>query len=70
MAKHQKVLSKLCSIPPSANIKWDELKAVLEHLGYVMMKITAHEESFITKKRMPLSFATNLTHNRLLIKAA
>ena len=38
MAKHHKAFEKLCATPPSANIKWDELKSILEHLGYTMLK--------------------------------
>jgi hypothetical protein len=33
MSKHQKALDRLCATPPLADIKWKELKAVLEHLG-------------------------------------
>ena len=38
MSKHQKALERLCATPPAADIKWQELKGVLEHLGYNMLK--------------------------------
>lgn len=34
MAKFDKALAKLCSIPPPVDFRWDELSAILEHLGY------------------------------------
>lgn len=47
MSKHQKALAKLCSTPPAADIKWDELKAVLEHLGYEMLKNSGSRRKFV-----------------------
>lgn len=38
MAKHRKALERLCRTPPAADITWNELKSVLEHLGYTMLK--------------------------------
>jgi predicted RNA binding protein YcfA (HicA-like mRNA interferase family) len=38
MSKHGKLLEKLCASPTPANLKWTELKVVLEHLGYKMLK--------------------------------
>ena len=38
MSTHEKALAKLCQHPPCADLKWAELRKVLEHLGYVMMK--------------------------------
>lgn len=46
MAKHRKALEKLCATPPSADIKWDELKSVLEHLGYTMLKGSGSRRKF------------------------
>jgi predicted RNA binding protein YcfA (HicA-like mRNA interferase family) len=46
MAKHRKALEKLCATPPSADIKWDELKSVLEHLGYAMLKGSGSRRKF------------------------
>ena len=37
MAKHQKALEKLCATPLRSDLKWAELKGVLEHLGYTMI---------------------------------
>jgi predicted RNA binding protein YcfA (HicA-like mRNA interferase family) len=37
MSKHSKALAKLSADPPPADLKWDELKAVLEYLGYEML---------------------------------
>ncbi|WP_432445579.1 type II toxin-antitoxin system HicA family toxin [Variovorax paradoxus] len=37
MSKHAKALEKLCRTPPPADFKWDELKTVLEGLGYDML---------------------------------
>ncbi len=38
MAKHTKALRKLCSEPLPADLRWDELVSVLEHLGYEMLE--------------------------------
>ena len=37
MSKHKKALERLRAVPPAADIKWQELKGVLEHLGYRML---------------------------------
>lgn len=54
MAKHQKALAKLCSTPPSSDIKWSELKGVLEHLGYVMLKNSGSRRKFFHKEKNAL----------------
>jgi predicted RNA binding protein YcfA (HicA-like mRNA interferase family) len=54
MAKHQKALEKLCTTPPSPNIKWDELKNVLEHLGYIMLKGSGSRRKFFHKEKNAL----------------
>lgn len=46
MSKHLKVLEKLCSRPPPANLKWSELKGILEHLGYKMLKNSGSRRKF------------------------
>lgn len=46
MSKHQKALERLCSSPPAASIKWQELKGVLEHLGYKMLKGSGSRRKF------------------------
>ena len=38
MSKHAKALAKLCATPTPSNFKWTELKVVLEHLGFKMLK--------------------------------
>ena len=38
MSKHQKALERLCASPPASDIKWQDLRGVLEHLGYEMLK--------------------------------
>ncbi|MGZ5055192.1 MAG: type II toxin-antitoxin system HicA family toxin [Methylobacter sp.] len=49
MAKHTKALEKLKAIPPSSSIKWDELRGVLEHLGYKMIKNNGSRRKFYHK---------------------
>lgn len=46
MSKHQKALERLCATPPTADIKWQELKGVLEHLGYNMLKGSGSRRKF------------------------
>jgi hypothetical protein len=38
MSKHEKNLKRLDASPTPADIKWDELKGVLQYLGYKMLK--------------------------------
>jgi predicted RNA binding protein YcfA (HicA-like mRNA interferase family) len=54
MAKHRKTLEKLCARPPSADIKWDELKSILEHLGYTMLKGSGSRRKFFHKEKNAL----------------
>ena len=54
MSKHQKALAKLCSSPPSADIKWNELKGVLEHLGYEVINNTGSRRKFFHKGKNAL----------------
>jgi len=54
MAKHRKALEKLCATPPSSDIKWDELKSVLEHLGYTMLKGSGSRRKFYHQARNAL----------------
>jgi predicted RNA binding protein YcfA (HicA-like mRNA interferase family) len=51
MAKHKKALEKLTSVPPSPNIKWDELKSVLEHLGYEVKNNDGSRRKFYNKAK-------------------
>lgn len=54
MAKHQKALDKLCAQPPSADIKWSELKGVLEHLGYTLLTGKGSRRKFFHKGKNAL----------------
>jgi predicted RNA binding protein YcfA (HicA-like mRNA interferase family) len=54
MSKHQKALLKLCSVPPPSDIKWSELKGVLEHLGYVMLNKSGSRRKFFHREKNAL----------------
>ena len=54
MSKHQKALDRLRTKPPAADIKWGELKAVLEHLGYEMLKNNGSRRKFVHTKTKAL----------------
>ena len=54
MSKHQKALEKLCAVPPSADIKWQELKGVLAHLGYTMLKNSGSRRKFYHPEKKAL----------------
>lgn len=54
MSRHRKALEKLCATPPSADIKWNELKGVLEHLGYTMLKGGGSRRKFFHKTKNAL----------------
>lgn len=51
MSKHTKALLKLCAKPPSANVKWDELKNVLVHLGYSYLPGSGSRRKFYNKEK-------------------
>jgi hypothetical protein len=38
MPKHDKTLSKITSQPTPSNVKWSDLKSLLESLGYKQLK--------------------------------
>jgi predicted RNA binding protein YcfA (HicA-like mRNA interferase family) len=46
MTKQQKALARLTGSPTLTNIKWDELKSVLEHLGYTMLTGSGSRRKF------------------------
>lgn len=46
MSRHLKALEKLCKKPPPASLKWSELKGILEHLGYKMLKNSGSRRKF------------------------
>lgn len=54
MSKHQKALQKLCVVPPAADIKWQELKGVLEHLGYTMLSNSGSRRKFYHAEKKAL----------------
>lgn len=54
MAKHIKALEKITAIPAPSNIKWEELKSVLEHLGYEMIKNSGSRRKFYHKEKNAL----------------
>lgn len=51
MSKHEKSLLKLCVKPVPADIKWEELKGVLEHLGYTLQKGSGSRRKFYHKAK-------------------
>lgn len=46
MSRHQKALARLCATPPPADFKWSELRAVLEHFGYTMLRNSGSRRKF------------------------
>ena len=38
MSKHDKTLARMQAKPVPANVTWDEMSAMLKHLGYVVVK--------------------------------
>ena len=46
MSKHQKAFDRLCATPPPADYKWNDLKTLLEHLGYKMLKNSGSRRKF------------------------
>lgn len=54
MSRHRKALERLCANPPAQDIKWQELKGVLEHLGYVMLKNSGSRRKFYHEEKKAL----------------
>jgi len=54
MSKHQKALQRLCATPPAADIKWQELKGILVHLGYTMLKNSGSRRKFFHTEKKAL----------------
>jgi len=54
MSKHQKALQRLCATPPATDIKWQELKGILEHLGYTMLKNSGSRRKFFHTEKKAL----------------
>lgn len=51
MTKHEKALAKLTATPTPASVKWDELKSVLEHLGYTMLTGSGSRRKFFHSEK-------------------
>jgi predicted RNA binding protein YcfA (HicA-like mRNA interferase family) len=51
MSKHVKALAKLCASPTPASVRWDELRAVLEHFGYEVKHGSGSRRKFFHKQR-------------------
>jgi hypothetical protein len=51
MSKHTKALAKISTSPPPSSFKWDELKALLEHLGYRMLNGSGARRKFYHKEK-------------------
>lgn len=54
MSKHNKTLTKLCSTPPPSNLKWNELKSLLESLGYKVINGAGSRRKFHHKEKNAL----------------
>lgn len=54
MAKHLKLLEKLCATPIPSDIKWNELKSVLGHLGYGTLNNSGSRRKFFHKDKNAL----------------
>ncbi|WP_375341620.1 type II toxin-antitoxin system HicA family toxin [Massilia phyllosphaerae] len=51
MSKYSKALAKISATPPPSNFKWDDLKALLEHLGYRMLNGDGSRRKFYHKEK-------------------
>lgn len=51
MSKHSKALAKIATSPPPSSFKWDELKALLEHLGYSVLHGSGARRKFYHKEK-------------------
>lgn len=51
MVKHRKTLVKMASIPPPSNVKWAEMRALLEHLGYKLLNGSGSRRKFYNKEK-------------------
>jgi len=54
MTKQKKALAKLTATPTPANVKWDELKSALEHLGYTMLTGSGSRRKFFHSEKNDL----------------
>jgi predicted RNA binding protein YcfA (HicA-like mRNA interferase family) len=51
MSKHKRTLAKLGASTPCANIKWEELRGLLTHLGYHMLTNSGSRRKFYHKDK-------------------
>lgn len=54
MSKHQKRLARLCAEPHPADLKWNELKTILEYLGYTMLSNSGSRRKFYHSDKQAL----------------
>ena len=54
MSKHLKALARLVATPTPSDLKWSELKGVLEHLGYRMLKNSGSRRKFFHEGKQAL----------------
>ena len=54
MAKQEKALARLMASPTAANVKWNELRSVLEHLGYTMLRGSGSRRKFFHAEKNDL----------------
>jgi predicted RNA binding protein YcfA (HicA-like mRNA interferase family) len=50
MSRQEKLIQKLTAIPTPSDVKWDELKAILKHLGYEMLNNKGSRRKFVHNK--------------------
>lgn len=54
MSTYKKTLGKLSRTPTPSDVKWDDLKSTLEHLGYDMLKGGGSRRKFYHKDKNAL----------------
>lgn len=54
MSKHDKALRKLCATPTPTNVQWDELKGILERLGYQALTGSGSRRKFFHREKNAL----------------
>lgn len=47
MSRHEKLLQKIIAQPAPKDVKWDELKVVLEHFGYRLLSGAGSRRKFV-----------------------
>lgn len=50
MAKHQKTLERMQRKPPPSDVRWDDLQALLKHLGYAAINNDGSRRKFYNKE--------------------